>query len=565
MNRRASFAAITDAALPEDVDPATVSQISPFANKVLPAGHHTTGGLEPYSGPWGNAQILHLLRRTTFGPARTDVDLLKTMYMAQAVDHLLSPPPAEDSMPLNVDSTDLVPVGETWAYAASANTSSRTSSLKAWWLGLIINQPASIREKMVLFWHNHFVTEHDAVGEPRFSWRYLSLIRANAIGNYKDLARQMTFDGAMLRYLNGNTNTRTSPNENYGRELQELFTIGKGPEIAPGDYTNYTEVDVKAAAKVLTGWQEDSTVLTTPWSSAWKFTSSRHDTGNKQFSERYGNRVIIGGTDGAREVDDLLDMIYAQPETAKYLCRKLYRWFVYYVIDDWTEINIITPMADILRSNNYDIRPALAALLKSAHFFDPLNMGCIIKSPVDFVAGIARQFALAFPADTVNLYKMLTYLTGQAATLQQEIGNPPSVAGWPAYYQTPQFYELWINSDTLPRRTTLSNTLVRTGYTTGGIKLIVDPIAFVKTLSNPGDPNAIIDESALYLFAIAITSSQRAFLKETLLPGLPDYEWTVEWAEYTADPANAAKLAAVKTKLTTLYAFMLSMPEFHLQ
>jgi uncharacterized protein (DUF1800 family) len=322
---------------------------------------------------------------------------------------------------------------------------------------------------------------------------------------------------------------------------------------------------VKAAAQVLTGWQDDSTPLTIPWSSAWKFTASRHDTGNKQFSQRYGNQIIVGGTDGARELDDLLNMIYTQPETARYLCRKLYRWFVYYVIDDWTETNIITPMANILRSNNYDVRPALAALLKSAHFFDAINMGCIIKSPLDFVAGIARQFALAFPADTVNLYKMLTYLVGQAASLQQDIGNPPNVAGWPAYYQTPQFYELWINSDTLPRRTTLSNTLARTGYTTGGIKLIVDSIAFVKTLSNPGDPNAIIDESVRYLFAIPITSSQRAFLKETLLPGLPDYEWTVEWAEYTADPTNAAKLAAVKSKLTTLFTFMLSMPEFHLQ
>jgi len=565
MNRRASLAAIADVALPQDGAPPSVSEISPFANKVLPAGRHTAGGLEPYTGPWGVDQVLHLLRRTTFGPSRQDVDLLKTMYMAQAVDLLLSPPPVEDTMPLNVDSTDVVPVGETWVYAANANTSSRTSSLKAWWLGLVINQPASIREKMVLFWHNHFVTEYDVVGDPRFSWRYISLIRANAIGNFKDLARQITFDGATLRYLNGNTNTKTSPNENYGRELQELFTIGKGPEIAPGDYTNYTEVDVKAAAQVLTGWQDDSTPLTTPWSSAWKFTASRHDTGNKQFSQRYGNQIIAGGTDGGREVDDLLNMIYAQPETARYLCRKLYRWFVYYVIDDWTEANIITPMANILRSNNYDVRPALAALLKSAHFFDAINMGCIIKSPLDFVAGIARQFALAFPADTVNLYKMLTYLVGQASSLQQDIGNPPNVAGWPAYYQTPQFYELWINSDTLPRRTNLSNTLARTGYTTGGIKLIVDPIAFVKTLSNPGDPNAIIDESVLYLFAIPITSSQRAFLKETLLPGLPDYEWTVEWAEYTADPTSATKLAAVKSKLTTLFTFMLSMPEFHLQ
>ena len=543
-----------------------------FANKVLPTVHHTGGGLEPYSGIWGTDQILHLLRRTTFGVVPADVQTLQTMSMEQGINTILTVQ-AENSMPLTTDSREeLVPIGETWVYALYKKadstftpTSIRTTSLKSWWMNLQLTQPLSIREKMVLFWHNHFVTERDSVNDPRFTWRYLALLRTNALGNWKDLTRQVTMDGAMLRYLNGNTNTRTSPNENYGRELQELFTIGKGPEIAPGDYTFYTETDVKAAARVLTGWQDDATVLTTPGSQPWKFTASRHDTTDKQFSNRYANRVIAGGTDGLRELNDLLDMIFAQEETAKYLCRKLYRWFVYYVIDEWAETNIIVPLANILRSNNYDVLPVVQTLLKSAHFYDPLSMGCMIKSPVDFATGMARVFGMGYPADIVTAYKVYNYMVTQAAAMQQDLGDPPSVAGWSAYYQSPQFYQVWINSDTLPRRTTLSNTLVRTGYKPTGFTYIIDSVAFTLNLSNPRDPNALTEGAARLLFAIPITEGQKTFLKQFLNSGLPDSEWTRNWDDYLADPGNTTKLNVVKTKLQNLYAFMLSMPEYQLQ
>lgn len=545
--------------------------LNPFANVNTPPLPHHSGGLEPYTGLWGQEQILHLLRRTTYGPLPSDVLMLRTMSMHQAVDMLLTPPPPELSMPLNTDSRDLVPIGETWVHALAKDPNStfsptgiRTTSLKAWWMGLIVRQPLSLREKMVLFWHNHFVTERDVVGDPRYSWRYVALLRSHALGNWRDLTRRMTVNGAMLRYLNGNTNTRTSPNENYGRELQELFTIGKGPEAGPGDYTFYTEADVKAAARVLSGWQDDANTLTTPGSQEWKFTASRHDTTNKQFSHRYANRVILGGTDGQSELDALLDMIFAQEETARFLARKLYRWFVYYVIDDWTENTIITPMANLLRSANYEVLPVMEVLFKSAHFYDTLSMGCMIKSPVDYVAGITRLFAMAYPADLVTAYKVYGYLVTQAASLQQELGEPPNVAGWPAYYQHPQFYQLWINSDTLPRRTNLASTLVRSGYKPTGFTFMINVLDFVLNLPNPGDPNALIEESARLLFAIPLTTAQKQFLKETLIPGLPDYEWTVEWNTFLADPTNAQKATAVRTKLQTLYAFMMSMPEFQL-
>ncbi len=570
MNRR-TF--LEGTGMPADIMDDPVTGVSPFANTTLPRVVRTTAGLEPYDGPWGNEQIVHLLRRATFGPSPAHVALLRSMSAQLAVSMLTAVPPEEPSLPLNVDSRDVVPVGDSWAYAIKQDPAAgsfnpsyvRTVSLKSWWMGLILKQQLSVREKMVLFWHTHFVTETDVVNEPRFFFRHLAALRSYALGNWKDLTRQMTLDGAMLKYLNGNTNTKTNPNENYARELQELFTIGKGPEVAPGDYTTYTENDVKAAARVLTGWQEDVTLLTTPGSNPWKFTASRHDTTNKQFSTRYGDRVIAGGTDGQAELNALLDMIFSQPETARYLCRRLYRHFVYYVIDDWTEANIIEPLAVQLRANNYNVGPVLATLLGSAHFFDPVNMACMIKSPVELVAGVVRMFSIPLPPDTVLLYKMLSYLVTQAAALQQELGNPPNVAGWPAYYQTPQYYELWINSDTLPKRTAFTGTMAKNGYSTGGFKLAIDVLLFTSGFANPADPNALIDEATATLLAMPLTANQKAFLKQTLIPGLPDYEWTAEWSAYLADPGNNTKVTPVRSKLQTLYAFIMSMPEFQLQ
>jgi len=269
---------------------------------------------------------------------------------------------------------------------------------------------------------------------------------------------------------------------------------------------------------------------------------------------------------GNIEIDAMLNMIFAQTETAKFICRKLYRWFVYYVIDDTIETNVISPLADILRANNYDIKPVLRTLLKSAHFFDPVNVGCRIKDPVDHVVGMCRQYAVAFPAstDVVKQYAMWKVIYAQAANMNMDLINQPNVAGWPAFYQIPEFYELWINSDTLPKRNKFTDTMLSTGYTGSSAKIIADPIAFAQMFSNPADPNVLINDASDLLFPIQITDNQKAFLKGTLIPGLPDYEWTNEWTAYLASPTDAAKLAAVKNRLTALFSFMMDMAEYQL-
>ncbi len=445
------------------------------------------------------------------------------------------------------------------------------TSLKAWWFGLILNQSLSIREKLTLFWTDHFVTQISTVNDPRYSYRYNALLRHNVLGNFKDMANAITQDGAMLIYLNGTNNVKTGPDENYGRELQELFTIGKGPLIAPGNYTNYTEADVQAAAHVLTGWRKYQNLDGTLGAQTGYLDPTRHDTTNKVFSADYNNTIIVGGTDGQAELTAMLTMIFSQTDpdgvnkVARFISRKFYRWFVYYLIDANAEANVITPMANLISSNNFNVVPALSALLKSAHFFDPVNMGCYIKSPIDFIAGLIRQFNVPITsANVTNQYATWYALEYLGATMDQDIGEQPNVAGWQAYYQNPEYNELWINSDTVTKRRNFSDAIIGSGYNTSGGKLQIDPIAFVKTLSDPTDPNVIVNESAQFLFAVTPTAAQIAFLKDTLLPGLPDYEWTTEWATYLADPTNAAKLSAVKNKLVALYALMMEMPEYQL-
>lgn len=561
MNRKEFIDSTLDVVIPPKSSQKNNNTLSEFANKKLPSFSPRSTGLEPYTGTWGFDQAAHLLRRTMFGATRTDMNTILQGSLSDAVEMLLTDA-ATPSPPINTSPTDTgAPVGTTWVNASFNNSfeSTRIASLRSWWLGLMINQGISLTEKMTLFMHNHFVTEIFAVNDSRYSYQYNALLRANAMGNFRSLSRDISINPAMLNYLNGNTNTVGSPNENYARELLELFTIGKGPLIAPGDYTNYTEDDVKAAAKVLTGWRDNRTNINS------QFNSGQHDKTDKQFSAAFGNKIIANNND--LEYIDLVDMIFQQAETSRNICRELYRWFVYYVIDDNIEQNVIEPLAQILRDNNYELKPVLRALFNSAHFFDTQNVGCLIKNPLDFIVGIFRQYNVVFPDSTHFTDQYASWLLGVnfGYLLQMYLGDPPNVAGWTAYYQEPAYYETWINSVTLPYRNQLTDVMIsNNGYKQNNQQLIIDPMAFVQTVSDPSDPNVIISEFASLLFPISITDPQKSFLKETLLPGLPDYEWSNEWSAYQADPTNQNKLNAVKNKLQLLLKAMMDMAEYQL-
>lgn len=539
-----------------------------YANRALPKRAAIASGLEPYAGKWDQRHASHLLRRALFGFSRADLAKALTLTASSCVDALLDAADTEPGPPLSTDPNDPTPVGTTWTVSAYDSTlnSTRRRSLQNWWMAILAGQGFSLREKMTLFWHNHLATELDAVGDARYAWMHHSLLRANALGNFRDLIKRVTVDPAMLQYLNGDSNTNANPNENYGRELQELFTIGKGPEIAAGNYTNYTEDDVKAAARALTGWRDVRDA------DAAEFLAAKHDGKDKQFSAAYGNAVIAGrsGADaGTQELGDLVDLIFAQAETAKYFCRKLYRWFVYYDIGADVEANVIAPLAEQLRKGGFEVKPVLATLLKSAHFHDAANQGCFIKTPLDVVAGGLRQMGIALPdgSDPLKQYALMQALVGEATRMGLEIGNPPNVAGWPEFYQIPVYYEAWINSDTLPRRVQYSDKLASAkgyGYYTDKSFLSADALGMAAATSDPGTAETIVAEWAALLFPIDPTDNQLKYLKDILLNGLPDYEWGVEWDAYAAAPSDAAKIKPVETRLRALLTAMTEMAEYQL-
>ncbi|GAB3878458.1 hypothetical protein GCM10028824_40430 [Hymenobacter segetis] len=542
--------------------PETVSR---YANKALPTGlARTTSTLTPYAGTWGYAQAAHLLRRCLFGPTRTEIMTAAGSNLTAVLNGLLTVPATAPDPPVNVSATDTsVPIGQTWtAQVFDQNFEGvRRASLRDWWLGQLLGQSTTLVEKMTLFWHNHFVVELGDINDARMGYEYCRLLRQHALGNFKQLAKDVTVTPAMLRYLNGNQSITGAPNENYGRELLELFTVGKGPLIGVGNYTNYTEADVQAAAKVLTGWRDLATVPVSSY-----FTASRHDTTTKVFSSAFGNASIANG--GATEYQALINLIFQQVETARFIVRKLYRWFVYYLIDTQVETDIIRPLATILINNGFDIVPVLRALFSSEHFFDVLNVGCLIKSPLDFTVGLCRQMEMVFPPATnaAVQYTMWDYLNSLTFVQQQTLGDPPNVAGWAAYYQTPQYHELWINAVTLPRRNQVTDLFIGSGYTRSGVKIVIDVLALTQSFpaATAADCNLLIAEYVKLMVPIALTTNQIAFLKTALLPGLPDFEWTIEWQQYLAAPTNTAKKAAVTTKLQAMLRALMGLAEYHL-
>ena len=529
-----------------------------------------TTGLQPYTGSFGAPELRHLLRRTLFGATKADMAYFSGKSVTQVVNELLNPtaplpaPPVKEYV---VSATTLVPdnniaAGTTWVGDINNDgniAGYRRASFKKWWVGNLINQDRSIREKMTLFWHNHFATETNEISNAQYVYKHHHLFRISALGNFKTLTKNMTLDPGMLVYLNGQYNTLTAPDENYAREIQELFCCGKGPDSL------YTEADVKAAAKVLTGWRNNATTL-----SAY-FTASRHDATNKTFSSFYNNTVITGrntATAGDQELDDLLNMIFANQEVAKYMCRRLYRWFVYYDIDDTVEQNVITPLANVFRSSNYEILPVLDMLLKSEHFFDVLSRGCVIKSPAELVIGFCRESEIVFQPDTdyVANYGFYNYMVSWLSNMQQNIGDPPDVSGWKAYYQEPQFNEIWINSDTLPKRNQFTDTMLVSGYTFSSKKIQLDPLAYAKTFSNPGDPNVFIAELTERLLGLDISAASKAQLKkDILLSGQSlDIYWTQAWDLYISTPANAANTTSVRTKIRDLVKYLMNLAEYQL-
>lgn len=529
-------------------------------------------GLSPYTGTFGFEQAAHLLRRTTFGAKYAQIKDAAKKGLTATLNELFKDNPLP-SPPLNYDYTTdpSVPVGSTWIdapYVRDTTTGGllhqgyRNTALRTWTYENIVNEGVSIREQLALFWHNHFGIGDDQ--DPKFFYAHVTLLRTYAWGNFKELIKKINIDPLMLRFLNGNQNTVNAPNENYAREILELFTIGKGPLVGPGDYSNYTEQDIREFARALTGWRDqgNNTVDANTKVGSF-FRISSHDTKTKKMSKRFDEVVINNGFD--KEHETVVDIIFTKKEVARFISRKFYRWFVYYEINADVEKNVIEPMADILVQNNYEIKPALQALLKSQHFFDVLNMGPMIKNPIVFSVNFVKQIGWSAlnAADLATRHKALATLYREVSNQQMTYYNPPDVAGWKPYYQEPAFYRIWVNATTLQARMRLTDRMATNNYTVG-VKTGLNVLEFAGSLPTPTDPYLLVDDMISVLLPQTLTDPQMTDLMNAFLSGTPDYEWSTIWTNYTKNPGNTTARSSAETKLRNLVKAILSLPEYFL-
>ncbi|GLR17091.1 DUF1800 domain-containing protein [Portibacter lacus] len=519
--------------------------------------------LNPYTGNWDSKRASFLLGRTIYGKTKAEIEETVSLGLEQTLDKLFeeSETPAPPIHHKFEDDPD-APIGTTWVdkyYPLNdiqGLRNARRNSVIIWQTGLLQENKFSLLEKMVLFWHEHFPVNDINLGE--VSYEYLSTIRAHALGNFRTLTEKMTLSPAMLIFLNGNQNNKESPNENYARELLELFTIGRGEAVGDGDYTNYTETDIVEIAKALTGWK--ARISETGFAEAY-FLNFRHDTTNKQLSARFDNVVIPN--EGEEEYKKVIEIILAKREVARHICRQLHIWFVGANIDDDVEMNIINPMADIMYVNDYDIKKPLRALLASEYFHSEVHRGCMLSSPLDFLYKSINTFEIKMPEDIISKYYIWEAIAQAGALLEMVIMNVPSVAGWKAYYQAPGYYQFWINSVTLGFREEVANALI-VGNEIRGFRLGIDALEFISKIDNASDPNLLIKNIADLIFEFPLSQNQSDYLKEVLIPGLPDFEWTVEYGKYLENPEDLALKISVYTKVATLLATMMKMPEYYL-
>ncbi len=523
-------------------------------------------GMGKYSGPWTDEHRLHLLRRCLFGVNQEHKNMLREMSMDEMVDMLLIPAP-DPSVPVNdYNSDDLVdpeiPFGEPWVESKNrdiaAITSARIISLKSWMVKNFMDQSVSLHEKMIFFWHNHLATQSWEVFWPHLTYNHIKILRKHAFGNFKDLVREITLDPHMLIYLNGALNRNSAPDENYARELQELFCVGKGDEAA------FTESDVQEAARVLTGhsidWEDGGSYLYRPY---W------HDEGDKQFSAFYGNRVIKGGSgdQGAAELDELLDMIFSNAEVSRFLVRKLYRFFVYSEIDDVTESMVIEPLAQEFIDNDYEIEPVLRRLFTSEHFFDQANMGAMIKTPLDFLVGFWKSTGVKMPegATVSNEFEIRTSMLWTMSNQGLEVLDPPNVSGFPAYHQFPQYDKSWITTNTITNRASVTDAFVYWGFWSENLLTTVDLLDHINSFASAEDPIKLVDDLVLYHLAYPVSEDVKNRMLLILLSGqISPHYWTDAWIDYSKDPTNQMKRNTVEIRAKVLFQFLFQLAEFQL-
>ncbi len=523
--------------------------------------------LIPFSGPWTRSEAAHLLRRTMFGPTHQQITAITNLTMTDAVNQMLTvgslnPPLAYDA------GESVVAQGQTWVnsvYPSNPASSqlcemARVKSLTGWLMQNMNYQALDISQKMFFFWHNHFGAAFSS--DARATYTYLELLRTSSLGNVKQLVKDVTLDPAMLLFLNGNTNSVQHPNENYARELLELFTIGKGNQIAAGDYSNYTELDVASGAKILSGYVVQGIRSSTLTAAQTLFLNPLHDTSTKTLSYHFGNATVSNA--GAQEYANYIDIIFQQPQVATFLCTELYRFFVNYDITNDVETNVIPELAQTLIANNYEILPVLQELFTSQHFYDVALRGSIIRSPLETVFSMLNSTETQINVNLATDYNIYLNIYYAAANMGLDFINPTSVAGWEAFYLSPAYSRLWINSTTIKFRFDISTGLFIYGIPINGYTLKVDTIPFLNNLSLPSSAIQVIDDICELFIAKPVDATTHADLVNLLTNNLPTFEWTLQYNEYLNDPTNPTFVDPVRYRVQLVLDRIFKLPQYQM-
>lgn len=357
--------------------------------------------------PWDARRVRHLMRRGGFGAKPSEIKELVELGPAKTIDRILGKSNTQALEAFEQESSQIV---------SAIRSGGSIDSLAAWWLHRMIHTPSPLVEKITLFWHGHFATGADKVNDIELMVQQNKLLREHALGDFRKMVHEVSKDPAMLLYLDSASNRKTHPNENYARELMELFCLGEG---------NYTEQDVQQLARCFTGWEIRR--------KSFRFNPYQHDSGLKTLLDRQG---IESG-------QEAIDAVLAHRSMPTFIAGKLVRFFVCDEPNPTAEF--LEPLAEVFRKSDFTIEPLVRTILSSKLMLSDWSVGKKVRSPIDFMVESIRSLQV-----TTNLDRLAKGLDG----IGQALFNPPNVKGWDGG-------RAWINSSTLIGRSNLIVDLLR--------------------------------------------------------------------------------------------------------
>ncbi len=469
-----------------------------FPEKISFAPSAVVDPLQPYvpsaEKPWNARRVAHVYRRLGFGASLAQIQQGLQMSPSELIDQLFD------------TAIDLgTPDPPFWGGYTSADYDADPDSLythraemRKRWMTEMLDE--GIRAKMSLFWHNHFVTELIDYGCNAYMWDYYSLINEYAFGNFKVFVREIGKSAAMLDYLNGNLNVVGSPNENYARELMELFTMGES--------NGYTQGDIVEMARALTGWQAKAYLCTPAY-----YDAARHDNGTKTIFGQTGNFNF-------NTAHNLIFSARAQ-QVAHFIPTKIYKNFVY----QYPDSEVIDGLAQTFQNNNWELLPMMKQLFKSEHFFDDQFINARLKNPLESMIPLLKSAGVQSADMDNNWWNAIGYWS---FLLGQEIFNPPNVAGWPGY-------RTWLNESTLTARWKFNSSVAYYITTKEPLRENLRNLAI--TLSNDSnDPQVIVAALVEHFIGQTLEPVHLTAAVAYFKSGIPenyflDGSWNLYWDE----------------------------------